>query len=84
MKTVILDERRLELAFEGQRWDDLVRNGVAVDVMNALTEYKYTCADGNQSAPVLIQYNCNNNKLICPIPQLERDVNPNLSQNPGY
>lgn len=84
MKVAILDERRLELAFEGQRWDDLVRNGAAVTVMNALQEKKYTCEDGVQSAPVLINYNCTNDKLICPIPQLERDANPNLTQNPGY
>lgn len=84
MKQAILDERRLELAFEGQRWDDLVRSGTAVTVMNSLQEVKYTCVDGVMSAPIAIQYNCNNNKLICPIPQLERDANPNLSQNPGY
>ncbi|MFT4016741.1 MAG: RagB/SusD family nutrient uptake outer membrane protein [Agriterribacter sp.] len=84
MKTAILDERRLELAFEGQRWDDLVRNSVAVNVMNALQEVKYTCEGGIESAPVPINYNCNNDKLICPIPQLERDANPNLTQNPGY
>lgn len=84
MKMAILDERRLELAFEGQRWDDLVRNGVAITVMNALQEVKFTCEDGVESAPIPINYNCNNDKLICPIPQLERDANPNLSQNPGY
>ncbi len=84
MKKAILDERRLELAFEGQRWDDLVRNGMAIDVMNALHEVKYTCEDGVQSAPIPINYNCNKDKLICPIPQLERDANPNLAQNDGY
>lgn len=84
MKIAILDERRLELAFEGQRWDDLVRNGVAVSTMNALSEYKYTCNNGTPSAPILIQYNCTNDDLICPIPQLERDANPNLTQNSGY
>lgn len=84
MKQAILDERRLELAFEGQRWDDLVRSGTAVTVMNSLHEVKYTCEDGVISAPIAIQYNCSNEKLICPIPQLERDANPNLTQNPGY
>lgn len=31
MRTRILNERRLELAFEAQRWDDLVRSGTATE-----------------------------------------------------
>ena len=84
MKMKILKERRLELAFEAQRWDDLVRFGVIVNVMNDLNEVKYTCGDGTQSAPIPINYNMNSNKILCPIPQLERDANPNLTQNEGY
>ncbi|WP_338407835.1 RagB/SusD family nutrient uptake outer membrane protein [uncultured Flavobacterium sp.] len=84
MKTKILNERRLELAFEGERWYDLVRAGVATTVMNALNEVKYTCGGGTQSAPISINYNCTDAKWLCPIPQLERDTNPNLTQNPGY
>jgi hypothetical protein len=57
----ILQERRVELAFEGHRFFDLRRFGVAETVL-AL-------------AP---------NRLLFPIPQGERDVNINLSQNPGY
>lgn len=84
MKSAILTERRLELAFEAQRWDDLVRSGTAVTTMNGLGEVKYTCAGGTPSAPVAINYNCSANKLLLPIPQGERDANPNLTQNPGY
>ena len=84
LKTKILNERRLELAFEGERWYDLIRAGVCNEVMNSLNEVKYTCGSGTQSAPVNINYNCTNNKWLCPIPQLERDANPNLTQNPGY
>lgn len=84
LKMKILKERRLELAFDAQRWDDLIRADAANTVMNALNEYRYTCGDGNSSAPIKIDYNCNNNKWLCPIPQLERDANPNLTQNPGY
>ncbi len=32
----VLNERRLELAFEGQRWFDLVRTGKVFDVLNTL------------------------------------------------
>ena len=84
MKTKILSERRLELAFEGERWYDLIRAGVAVQVMNSLNEKKYTCGGGTLSAPIAINYNATEDKLLCPIPQLERDTNPNLTQNPGY
>jgi hypothetical protein len=84
-KTAILNERRLELAFEGQRWDDLVRTGTAVSTMNALNENTYTCLVNVPSAPVKMNYTTvTTNRLILPIPQLEIDANPNLTQNPGY
>jgi len=85
MKIAILNERRLELAFEAQRWDDLVRAGVATTTMQALNEYTYTCNNGVPDAPVKMDYsNCTQNHWIMPIPQLEIDANPNLVQNPGY
>ncbi len=84
LKTKILNERRLELAFEAQRWDDLVRAGVCSAVMNSLKEVKYTCGDDVVSDPISINYNCTEDRYLCPIPQLERDANPNLTQNPGY
>lgn len=85
MKTAILLERRLELAFEGQRWDDLVRAGVATNIMQGLNEYTYTCGDGVQGPAVKMDYsNCTQQRWILPIPQVEIDANPNLTQNPGY
>lgn len=84
LRAKILKERRLELAFEGHRFDDLVRLGIFVQTMNGLNEYKYTCGDGVQSAGTKINYNANSDKILCPIPQRERDTNPNLTQNPGY
>jgi hypothetical protein len=85
MKTAILNERRLELAFEAQRWDDLVRTGVASTVMQALNEYTYSCNSGATGTAVKMDYSkCTQNHWIMPIPQLEIDANPNLVQNPGY
>ena len=84
LRSKILLERRLELAFEAHRWDDLIRLGVCSDVMNNLQEFKFTCENGTMSAPIKINYNVNHDKWLCPIPQLERDANPNLTQNPGY
>jgi hypothetical protein len=90
LKKAILEERRLELAFEGQRWDDLVRSGTAVSTMLALNEYTNTCAKnklGQDSLgiPKKMDYSkCNTNRLIFPIPQVEIDANPKLTQNNGY
>jgi hypothetical protein len=84
MRSAILNERRLELAFEAQRWDDLVRFKLATTVMNSLNEVKYTCNDGTPGAAIPIEYNVTDQKWLAPIPQLEIDANPNLVQNPGY
>jgi hypothetical protein len=85
MKTAILNERRLELAFEAQRWDDLVRAGVATTVMQGLQEFTASCSNGVPSAPVKMDYShCDKNHWMLPIPQLEIDANPNLTQNTGY
>lgn len=85
MKKAILNERRLELAFEAQRWDDLVRAGEATNVMQALEEYTYTCNNGVVGPAVKMDYShCSQARWIMPIPQLEIDANPNLTQNAGY
>jgi hypothetical protein len=72
----ILNERRLELAFEGERWYDLLRFGAqyTINVMNSEV-------DGNG---VSLGYQVTTDRLLYPIPQADRDNNPNLSQNPGY
>jgi tetratricopeptide (TPR) repeat protein len=57
----ILDERELELAFEGQGLWDAKRLRLTVD--------------GNA---------WNADKMTFPIPLRERNVNPDLAQNPGY
>lgn len=41
VRTAILKERRLELAFEGQRWFDLVRTGTVDSEMGATIDSKY-------------------------------------------
>lgn len=63
-------ERRLELAFEGQRLWDLMRN--KEDIVRT------QCT----SSICLIPYGDDTNVL--PIPQIETDVNPNITPNPGY
>ena len=70
MKEIILNERRLELAFEGQRWFDLIRvdNGQwGLDFLHSIGKV-----------------NATEKHLLFPIPLKEIESNPNLVQNPGY
>jgi hypothetical protein len=75
MREVILKERRLELAQEAHRWDDLRRYNVAIEVMNSLNE-----TDLRTGQPV--NYNVTQSDLLLPIPQQEINRNPALEQNP--
>ncbi len=71
----VLNERRLELAFEGQRWFDLVRNGKVLDVLNSLNSRD----SGRLPMDVVTEA-----KTLLPIPQPQIDKNPSMFQNPGY
>ncbi len=71
-RTLVFDERRLELAFEFKRWYDIVRRDLGEKVFGA---------NGLETQP-----NFNKAKhYLLPIPQTEIDVHPKLApQNPGY
>jgi hypothetical protein len=70
LREKILHERRMELAFEGHRWFDLVR------VNNGQYGLNFLHSIGKSNAT--------EKHLLLPIPQKERDANPNLSQNKDY
>jgi starch-binding outer membrane protein, SusD/RagB family len=77
----VIEERRLELAFEeGTRWYDLRRwqlGGVLRDVYaKDLTSWDF----GAQSPA----FKYTNNNLYLPLPSSELALNANLKQNPGY
>lgn len=81
----ILNERFVELAFEGQRWFDLKREGKSIEVLSKQTYSKFNPVTQVFDV-VLMPYvsNLTTNDLLWPIPQAVLDNNPNLSQNPGY
>ena len=69
-RDTLLHERRVEFGFENQRWHDLLRFGVAIQVMDAqLASQGVTLQSWN---------------LLDPISQTTLAANPNLKQNPGY
>lgn len=69
-KEAVLHERRMELAFEGQRWFDMIR----VDDGQWGLNFLHTIGKVNASEK----------HLLFPIPLKEMESNPNLIQNTGY
>ncbi|NMB81428.1 MAG: RagB/SusD family nutrient uptake outer membrane protein [Ignavibacteria bacterium] len=78
LRKAIRHERRVEFAMEGQRWFDLVRWGIAGDVMNAYRE-KYIAKEGKDMSP----FEKGKHELF-PIPETQLNANPLLKQNLGY
>lgn len=76
MLDALLKERRLELAFEGQRWYDLCRLDKVEEVMNAVF-----AKDSGRKKQI---YPFTENSYKLAIPQAAIDQNVNLTQNPGY
>lgn len=92
----LADERRWELAFENQRFFDLLRFNTTTTTLKAeqiLSNHfavMYPLHYKNYPAPNLtlatLQANANSNHMLLPIPQYEIDTNPHIviEQNPGY
>lgn len=78
MMKIIQDERKWEFAFEGLRYFDIRRWGIAADVINSITSDE--------------KYNFGSHKVfvapanyLWPLPQEATDANPNLlPNNEGY
>ena len=72
-RLAIEQERRVELAFEGHRWFDLVRTDRAIPVLNS------------KSVQLRLVRQLTANDMLFPIPQSQIDINKTkISQNPGY
>jgi hypothetical protein len=81
LRGLILKERRVELAFENHRWDDLKRSGTVLAVMQA---YAVKAKSTYYTAVPASAFNITTEKLIYPIPLTDIGLNPGLTQNPGY
>lgn len=67
----VLEERRLEFAFECKRWYDIARRKIGAEVFSA------SGLEGEKPAFTDDDY-------LMPLPGDELERNPNLTQNPGY
>ncbi|MHA4847502.1 RagB/SusD family nutrient uptake outer membrane protein [Flavitalea antarctica] len=76
----ILKERRLELAFEGDRFWDIKRRNASV----VRDGTKGDRADGTGTPYVFTTLNAGDPRFQLPFPQAEINFNKNLKQNPGY
>ena len=74
--SLYVNERRLELACEGERWFDLVRLGILQEAMAA--------AQRTDPGRLPLVYPFTEDSYLLPIPQDVLDTNPNVVQNPGY
>ncbi|WP_425236058.1 RagB/SusD family nutrient uptake outer membrane protein [Ulvibacterium sp.] len=70
---VLLEERRLELCYEGARKDDLIRTQNLQGVIDSFNQ---------NNAQSFKDYQAH--EYIWPIPQVEINLNPGAVQNPGY
>ncbi|PWG78755.1 RagB/SusD family nutrient uptake outer membrane protein [Pararcticibacter amylolyticus] len=85
--SIVRRERRCELAMEGLRHKDIIRWKIAENVMNGWVHGLYTGdAVGTDNGYVRVE----NRKFdpakdyLWPIPQKDRDLNSNLTQNPKW
>lgn len=77
MRDIIRQERKFEFAFEGIRYFDIRRWGIAADVFGEITSHD-TYNFGSKKTFMPSNY-------LWPVPQGAIDVNPNLlPNNPGY
>ena len=74
--TELLDERRKELCFEGWRRNDLIRFGKYKEAITGITQ------GGPNSGDPITEFQ--DFEIRWPIPESERQLNPELGQNPGY
>lgn len=88
-RLAVENERYLEFAYENQRFFDLIRTDRFKDVMTQY--YKTEIYDKDGGSKFYYEDNANlfngiidERQLLLPLPTSLIDVNPNITQNPGY
>lgn len=98
LRELVRRERRVEFAYEGLRRYDILRWGIAKEVMSETiyhmngTISNEKNSEGDYNVKLKLPYDdveevrtftVNKNELL-PVPQTAIDANPKLTQNPGY
>ncbi|WP_335965080.1 RagB/SusD family nutrient uptake outer membrane protein [Galbibacter sp. PAP.153] len=87
LREVVRNERRVELAFEaGHRFFDIRRWKLAETVLNGWTHGMKTGASSEDDGYIRVSSRSFDPEkhYLWPIPQSERDINTNLTQNPNW
>jgi len=84
LRNVIRRERRCELALEGLRLFDLRRWKLSETVLNGYPHGDRFTANNTQYIQLDMRRFDPARDYLFAIPQSQRDINPNLTQNPGY
>ena len=99
LRKLVRNERRVEFAMEGLRRDDIIRWGIATNVLNGELKgvkrgevLESTLPNGDHNVSLTLPENLIENRQfeapknnLLPIPQNAIDKNPNLTpNNPGY
>lgn len=89
MRTFIQNERRVELMYENDRWDDVRRWKIAMVTNNGYNKLMQITKNANGSytylvIPSLYVHNFFENNYLLPIPTSEIRKAPAMVQNPGW
>ena len=87
MRNIIRQERNIELAFEGHRFWDMRRWGLAMEYFTQpIQGWNIDGVDNEQFYQVMtidkVKYGLRD--IFWPIPEYELQLNRNLIQNPGW
>ena len=92
LRSLIINERRVELAFEDHRfWDirrwrlhDTNNSNKAIEDIHGVVITKNEEGTFNYTAKLVSDRLWDNKMYLYPIPYNETKLNPNLTQNPGW